>query len=285
VVDAVDAAIGPKCRLAVVDHVSSLTALVLPVAAIAERCRKKGVPLLVDGAHAPGAVALDVPSLGVDYYAANLHKWAFAPRPSGFLWAAPARQAGLHPPVISWGLDEGFLVEFDWMSTRDPSSMLAAPEGIRFLRELGAEAVRGYNHTLALEAARLLASEWGTEYRIPESMTATMCVVPLPPALGSTLEDAIAIRDRLLFEERIEVQIHEKKGRLWTRISAQIYNHTAGRFIGANFRVSDVSTNRQADPAIARPRRRGTIRARRGGALQPTRCAPGGHFAGQIALP
>ena len=227
VLEAVDAAIGPRCRLVVVDHVASLTSLVLPVTAIAERCRRKGVPLLVDGAHAPGAVALDIPALGADYYAANLHKWAFAPRPSGFLWAAPARQAGLHPPVISWGLDEGYLVEFDWMSTRDPSALLAAPEGIRFLRDLGVDAVRDYNHTLALDAARHLASVWDVEYRIPTSMTATMVTIPLPRSLGSTPDDAIAIRDRLLYEEKIEVQIHEQRGRLWARIAAQIYNEMA----------------------------------------------------------
>lgn len=226
VVDAVDAAIGPRCRLVVVDHVTSLTALLLPVAAIAERCRRKGVPILVDGAHAPGAVALDIPSLGVDYYAANLHKWAFAPRPSGFLWVAPGRQEGLHPAVISWGLDKGFLIEFDWMSTRDPSAMLAAPEGIRILRELGPDTVRSYNHGLALEAARILAEAWEVEYRIPESMTSTMVTVPIPEFFGSTKEDATALRDRLLFEDDIEVQLHHQSGRLWARIGAQIYNET-----------------------------------------------------------
>lgn len=227
VVEAVDAAVGPRCRLVVIDHVTSLTALLLPVSAIAERCRKKGVPVLVDGAHAPGAVPLNVPSLGVDYYAANLHKWAFAPRPSGFLWVTPSRQAALHPPVISWGLDEGFLVEFDWMSTRDPSSLLAAPEGIRVLRELGESAIRDYDHTLALASARHLASAWDVEYAVPESMTSTMVSVPLPAALGSTADDATELRDRLLFEDKIEVQIHDLKGRLWTRISAQIYNEMA----------------------------------------------------------
>jgi isopenicillin-N epimerase len=226
-IEAFDRAVGPRCRLAIVDHVSSLTALVFPVREVAERCRRKNVPLLVDGAHAPGAIEVDVPSLGADYYTANLHKWAFAPRPSGFLWAAPERQAALHPPVISWGLDMGFTEEFDWMSTRDPSAMLAAPEGIRMLRDLGWERVRAHNRTLAWEAARLLASAWGTEHLVPEEMVGTMCTVPLPASLGSTREDAAAVRDRLLFEDRIEVQLHEGKGRLWARVSAQIYNEIA----------------------------------------------------------
>ncbi|HET9252253.1 MAG TPA: aminotransferase class V-fold PLP-dependent enzyme [Candidatus Eisenbacteria bacterium] len=227
VLDVVDRAIGPKCRLVVVDHVSSLTALVFPVREIAERCRRKGVPILVDGAHAPGAIDVDVPSLRVDYYTGNLHKWAFAPRPCGLLWASPERQAALHPPVISWGLDEGFLVEFDWMSTRDPSAMLAAPEGIRMMRDLGVEAMRGHNHALARDAARLLASAWGTDHRVPEEMMGTMCVVPLPASFGSTADDATRIRDRLLFEERIEVQLHDLGGRLWARVSAQVYNEIA----------------------------------------------------------
>ena len=227
ILEAVDAAIGPRCRLAVLDHIASLTALVFPVREMAERCQRKGVPVLVDGAHAPGAIEVDIPSLGVDYYTGNLHKWAFAPRPSGVLWAAPERQAALHPAVISWGLDKGFLVEFDWMSTRDPSAMLAAPEGIRMMRDLGLDAVRTHNHALAMDAARLLASAWGTEHRIPEEMVGTMSVVPLPVSLGSTGEDATAIRDRLLFEDRIEVQLHALQGRLWARISAQIYNEIA----------------------------------------------------------
>jgi isopenicillin-N epimerase len=227
VVEAVDAAIGPRCRLVAADHVSSLTGLVFPIQEIADRCRKRGVPLFVDGAHAPGSVPLDVPSIGADYYAGNLHKWAFAPRPSGFLWAAPERQPSLHPPVISWGLDEGFTVEFDWMSTRDPSALLAAPAGIEFLRGLGLDAVLGHNHALAMEAAHVLASEWGTEHRIPECMVGALCAVPLPGSFGSTKEDAIEIRDRLLFEDRIEIQIHELHGRLWARVSAQVYNEIA----------------------------------------------------------
>ncbi|HEU5310377.1 MAG TPA: aminotransferase class V-fold PLP-dependent enzyme, partial [Candidatus Eisenbacteria bacterium] len=174
IVEAVDAAIGPRCRLVAVDHIASLTALVFPVREIAERCRRKGVPILVDGAHAPGAIEVDIPSLGVDYYTGNLHKWAFAPRPCGVLWAAPEHQSALHPAVISWGLDGGYLVEFDWMSTRDPSSMLAAPEGIRMMRDLGLEAMRGYNHALAMDAASLLASAWRTQHLVPEEMVGTM---------------------------------------------------------------------------------------------------------------
>jgi isopenicillin-N epimerase len=223
-VEAIDAGIGPRTRVAVIDHITSLTALVFPVVEIAAQCRARGVPVLVDGAHAPGAVALDVASLGVDWYGGNLHKWAFAPRPSGFLWAAPGRQSNLHAPVVSWGFGEGFPLEFEWASTRDPSALLAAPAGIAFLRDLDERAVRDHNHGLAREGAARLVREWGTHLEAPPEMFGAMVTLPLPDRAGSSESDAERLRDALLFEERIEVQLHAWRGRLHTRISAQVYN-------------------------------------------------------------
>jgi len=223
-VEAVAGGIGPRTRIAVIDHITSLTALVFPVAEIASRCRARGVPVLVDGAHGPGAVALDVASLGVDWYAGNLHKWAFAPRPSGFLWAAPGRQANLHAPIVSWGFGEGFPLEFDWASTRDPSALLASPAGIAFLRELGEDAVRSHNHGLAREGATLLTREWGTRLEAPPEMFAAMITLPLPDRAGASESDAERLRDALLYEDGIEVQLHAWGGRIHARISAQVYN-------------------------------------------------------------
>lgn len=224
IVDAVAAGLTPRTRLAILDHITAESALRLPIEEIAARCRERSVPVLVDGAHVPGALALDLPALGVDWYTANLHKWAWSPRSCGFLWAAPERQAGLHPPVISWGLDQGFAAEFDWVGTRDPTPFLAAPAGIAMLEELGADAVRSYDHRLAWQGAHHLAERWGTDFVTPESMIGTMATVPLPEPLGATREDAFRLRDALLYEDRIEVQLHAFHGRLWVRISAQIYN-------------------------------------------------------------
>jgi isopenicillin-N epimerase len=221
---AFEAALSPRTRLAIVDHVTSESALVLPLAEVAARCRARGVPVLADGAHAPGALPLDLPALGVDWYAANLHKWAWAPRSCGFLWARRERQKGLHPAVISWGLDQGFTHEFDWVGTRDPSPWLAAPAAIAYLRELGEKEVRAYDHALAWEGARWLAARWQTEFPTPETMIGTMATLPLPARLGATREAADRVRDALLSEERIEVQIHAGRERLWVRISGQIYN-------------------------------------------------------------
>ena len=224
VADAIEAAIGPLTRMVVADHIASESALLFPVADIVARCHARGVPILIDGAHAPGAIALDIPAIGADWYVANLHKWAFAPRSSGILWAAPERQKGLHPTVISWGLDQGFTDEFDLLGTRDPSCHLAAPEGIAFQRELGLDALRTYNHGLAWRGAHFLAERWGTRFEVPESMVGTMATIPLPERAGHERDQAARLRDALLYEDRIEVQLHAWRGRLWARISGQVYN-------------------------------------------------------------
>lgn len=224
IVKRVDEAIGTRTRVLIIDHITSGTALIMPVGEIAERCRKRGVAVLVDGAHAPGAIPVDISSLGVDWYTGNLHKWAWAPRSCGVLWASPARQESLRPTVISWGLDQGFTQEFDWPGTRDPTPHLAAPAGIAFMRELGVERVQRYNHELACEAGRELTGVLETHLLAPESMIGTMVTVPLPSRFGSTADDAAKLRDMLLFEHQIEVHVGAWKDQVCIRISAQIYN-------------------------------------------------------------
>ncbi|MER3480610.1 MAG: aminotransferase [Meiothermus sp.] len=223
-VERVEQALTPRTKVAILDHLTSETALILPLAEMAERARAKGVLVLADGAHAPGQIPLDLPGLGVDWYVANLHKWAFAPRGCGILWARPERQPGLHPPVISWGLDGGFTREFDWVGTQDPSAYLAAPEGIRFMRDLGLEALRQHNHALAWGAARMLMDRWNLRLETPQSMIGSMVTLPLPEGLGSSPAEAAGLKDALLFEANIEVPIVALGGRLWARISAQVYN-------------------------------------------------------------
>src|SRR5690606_27938063 len=124
---AIEGALSGATRLLVVDHVASHSAIVLPLAAIAACARARGVAVLVDGAHGPGMLDLDIPALGVDWYVGNCHKWLMAPKGAGLLWAAPERQAGLHPAVISHGYGEGLAKEFGWTGTRDPSAWLAVP--------------------------------------------------------------------------------------------------------------------------------------------------------------
>ena len=225
IADAFERCVGPNTRLAIVDHLAAEAAIVLPVADIAARLKRHGVAVLVDGAHVPGALSLDVPSLGADWYAANLHKWAFAPRSSGFLWASPARQQGLHPAVISWGLDLGFTTEFDLPGTRDPSPFLAAPAALSFIERLGGlPTIHAYTHDLAWRGAHLLAERLGTSFDTPKAMVGPMATVTLPASLGSTRDAANALRDALLFEDNIEVQVQAARDRLHARVSAQVYN-------------------------------------------------------------
>lgn len=223
-VDSIRRTLTPHTRVAVLDHVTSESALIFPLAELAALCRDHRVAVLVDAAHAPGMLRIDLSSLGVDWYTANLHKWACSPRSCGFLWAAPHRQADLHPPVISWGLDQGFTAEFDWVGTRDASACLAAPDGLAFLQDLGIDAVWRHNHGLAWQGAQLLTERWGTTLGFRESDIGFMATVPMPAGAGSNQQDAARVRDKLLFDHHIEVQVHAAHGSVWARISAQVYN-------------------------------------------------------------
>ncbi len=228
-VQAIQQALTPRTKLALLDHIASETALLLPLRDMAAACHAAGVPVLADGAHAPGAIALDIPALGVDWYAANLHKWAFAPRGSGILWAAPERQAGLHPPVISWGYGLQWHQEFDWTGTRDPSGWLSCPAGWLFMDEVlgGVDAMRAYNHALAWHAATALPARWGLAPVVSQDFVGCMAVLPLPPALGGDAAAAQRLKDWLLFEQHIEAPVSARAGRLWLRVSAQVYNDVA----------------------------------------------------------
>ncbi len=227
IVEGIVRAISPRTKLVVVDHVTAQTALVLPVAAIAAECRRRGVSVLVDGAHAPGSRPIDITALGVDFYAANLHKWAHAPRGCGILWAAPEHQPLLHSPIVSWGRDRGFLHEFEHTATWDPTPFLSAPEGLAALADWGFDSCVHYMHGLAWQAGQMLTDRWGTRLETPREMVGSMITVPLPDSAGATDDDATGLRLALLVEDRIEVQLHAWRGRLWTRVSAQIYNDLA----------------------------------------------------------
>ncbi|MFQ5527641.1 MAG: aminotransferase class V-fold PLP-dependent enzyme [Thermoanaerobaculia bacterium] len=220
----VEHSLSPQTRLAVLDHIISETGVLLPVRELAEICHARGVRVLVDGAHAPGQIELNVPGLGVDYYTANLHKWACAPRSCGFLWVAPEHQKSVHPTVISWGLDEGFTHEFDWIGTRDTSPWLAAPAGIRYLEALGFDSVAGYNHDLVWRATELMTERWRGFAAAGPEMSAFMTSVQLPSSLTADSASAETLRTALLEQHRIEVPVFAWHDRLWLRLSAQVYN-------------------------------------------------------------
>lgn len=231
---ALSAAIGPKTRLACFDHITSAGAAVLPIAEMAAICHERGVPVMIDGAHAPGQLALDVPSLGVDWYVGNLHKWAFAAKGTAVIWCAPERQPALHPTAISHALGQGFAAEFDYTGTRDNSAWLAAPAALDYLAGWGAEALRAHNAALAREAGAMLIAEWRSEAAAAAEFCAAMVSVRLPggptgqahglKAHGDDREAVRRLAARLSERHAITAGVMVLDGGLWIRVSAQIYN-------------------------------------------------------------
>ncbi|MCB9865359.1 MAG: aminotransferase class V-fold PLP-dependent enzyme [Phycisphaerales bacterium] len=224
VVEAVAEVLTERTRLVVVDHVTSATALVLPVARIASACRARGVPVFVDGAHGPGMLDVDIAALGVDYYTGNCHKWLFAAKGTGFLWVAPQRQAAVHPLVVSWGYGESFTKAFDWPGTKDFSPWLALTAALQFYQRMGGAALRTRNNALAAEAATMLEEAWGVAPAAPRTMNAAMVTIALPIAgeVSKALGDRV--HDTLADDYGVEVPIIWFAERLWLRISVQAYN-------------------------------------------------------------
>jgi isopenicillin-N epimerase len=217
----VAAAMSPRTKLAVLDHITSPSAVVAPIGAMVALCHARGVRVLVDGAHAPGHIALDVGAIGADWYTGNAHKWLFAPKGCAFLHARREAQAGLHPAVISHGLGHGFVAEFDWTGTMDPTAYLAVGAALDFHAGLGGEALMARNAALAAEASAGLAVLLGTETGHGNLACAAMAVVRVPGA-GST-EAALALRGRLM-DSGCDAPVHALGGALWLRVSAQAYN-------------------------------------------------------------
>ena len=219
-------ALSPRTRLVLVDHIVSPTGIVLPVRRIADAAKAKGARVLIDGAHAPGQLALNMPATGADWYVANCHKWLFAPRACGFLWAAPDSEA-IHPLAISHGYGSGLTAEFDWTGTRDPAAVLSIPAAIAFHARLGGAALMARNAALTAEAGELIAAAFQTPLGAPRAMFASMGTVALPARLGTTDADAGALRLKLSEVHRIETVISALSGGLWLRLAAQAYNDRA----------------------------------------------------------
>jgi isopenicillin-N epimerase len=235
VVEAVLRHVTPRTRLVLVDHVTSQTALVLPVERLVRELDRRGVDTLVDGAHAPGMLPLDLAGLGAAYVAGNCHKWLCAPKGAGFLHVRRDRQGGVRPTVISHGATSGradrsrFLLEFDWTGTVDPTPWLCTGEAIRFMGGLlpgGWRALMTRNRDLAVRARSILAEVIAGPALAPEAMLGAMAAVALPGA-GQEPEEPLLLdplQRRLGEGWRIEVPVIRWQGRRLLRISAQLYN-------------------------------------------------------------
>jgi isopenicillin-N epimerase len=226
-IEAIARAITPRTKIAILDHITSATALVMPVKEMIAVCQDRGVSVLVDGAHAPGQIALDIPALRADWYVGNLHKWYFAPRGCGFLWAAPGREKPLMPNVVSWDISEPFPSNFAWTGTRDPSNWLSVPAAFDFMDRFGERTVREHNHTLIRDATAVLADMWRFHVTTPDMMTAAMTLVPVPGGLPYPATDEGRKRLELDLKNEHNIVINPAfadGGRIWLRITAQMYN-------------------------------------------------------------
>jgi isopenicillin-N epimerase len=237
VVAAVMAKVSARTRLALIDHVTSATALVLPIERLIAELGARGVDVIVDGAHAPGMVALDVRALGAAYYAGNCHKWLCAPKGAAFLWVRRDRQEHVHPLTISHGASvtrsgrSRFRLEFDWTGTDDPTPWLTVPKAIDYLGSLvpdGWPALRARNRDLALQARRLLCDVAGTAPPCPDEMVGSIASVRLPDGLTTDIgwRRPDPLQAGLYERWGIEVPVMSWPAaphRL-IRISAQLYN-------------------------------------------------------------
>ena len=243
-VAAIFAAVSNRTRLVVVSHITSPTAVILPVRQICDEARRRGIPVAIDGPHAIAQVPLAIDSLGCDFYAASCHKWLSAPFGSGFLFVAPQHQSLVRPPVLSWGRIpptriESWSDEFVWAGTRDNSAYLAIPAAIEFLEGIGLESFRSRTHWLAQYARSKLMELTGLPPIVPDEAAwyGSMAHVPLPKVVGtlrvppaSQSDDGCPVSNPLQHtiwrELGIEVPIVEFRGTRYIRVSCHLYNNS-----------------------------------------------------------
>jgi isopenicillin-N epimerase len=219
IVDTVWSAVGPRTRVLYLSHHTSATAMTLPVDDLCRRAREAGIRTVIDGAHVPGHIPLDLRALDADFYAGNCHKWLCAPKGAGFLYVRRELQEGIHPLVVSWGYegdDPTFLSRHEQQGTRDPSAYLTVPAAIAWQLEHDWDSVRNRCH----ELARRARTELGLEPLTPDSpdFFGQMVTLRLPPHAPEDLQE------RLYDDLRIEIPVSEHGGDRFIRASFQGYN-------------------------------------------------------------
>jgi isopenicillin-N epimerase len=228
--DAIWAGVTPRTRVLFLSHLTSPTALILPVADLCRRARAAGILSIVDGAHTLGQVPLDVGAIGADFYTSNAHKWLCAPKGSAFLHARPEVQKLVAPLVISWGdglpgaTGRPFLDDQQWTGTRDVAAFLAVPAAIRFWAEHDGERARAQCRELARHARAELLAQLRTEPLSSDSAEwfAQLFAVPLPPGC-----DGRQLQAELYARHRVEVPVTRWRDRPLLRVSIQVYNSAA----------------------------------------------------------
>ncbi|PSS00345.1 L-cysteine desulfhydrase [Actinidia chinensis var. chinensis] len=228
---------GHKVRLALIDHITSMPRVVIPIKELVEICRNEDVDqIFVDAAHAMGCTKVDMQEIGADYYTSNLHKCFFCPPSVSFLYCRKSETLpDLHHPMVSHGYGNGLPIESSWIGTRDYSAQLVVPEVVEFVSrfEGGIEGIRKRNHEKVVEMGQMLVKAWGTNLGSPPEMCSSMAMVGLPACLGISSDwDGLKLRTHLRECFGIEVHIYYREpedGEVnpvtgYARISHQVYN-------------------------------------------------------------
>jgi isopenicillin-N epimerase len=228
ITEAVVACMGPRTRLLVIDQITSPTALIFPVEEIIKQARRRGIMVLVDGAHAPGQIPLQVEALGADFWTGNLHKWVCAPKGTALLWVHRRHHDWVHPPVTSHGYAEGFHARFDWTGTNDPSAWLASSTAIELHETLGGHELRAAHHALVRRGREVVAAAIGATLPHPDDdrLYGSMATIPL----SKPGERAEPIWDALGLEHGIEVPVFAWRDVAWLRISGFAAYNTASDY-------------------------------------------------------
>lgn len=239
VIEAILSRVTARTRLAMLDHVTSPTGMILPIERLVRELADRGIETLVDGAHAPGMLPLQLGELGAAYYTGNCHKWICAPKGAGFLHVRRDLQKSIRPLVISHGANSRrsdrsrFLIEFGWTGTGDPTAALSVPEAIRFMGSLlpgGWPAIMHRNRALALAARAMLCDALNIPTPCPEEMMGALAAVPIPDAADDTPPVSPLyldpLQDRMLAKHGIEVPVAPWPAppKRVLRVSAQLYN-------------------------------------------------------------
>lgn len=227
VVDVLLAGVTDNTKLLVVSHITSPTALIMPVQEICEAFKQRGIAVCIDGPHAPAQVPLHIDHLDCDFYTASCHKWLCAPLGSGFLFVHPKWQGHIEPVVKSWGrllpaMPQRWDEEFTWQGTRDPSPYLTIPTAIEYLDKIGMDNFRGRTRWLASYAEEEISTAFETTpiASRKDGWYGSMAHVPLPPGDWSKLQHG------LWLQLGIEVPIIEFESKWYVRVSCHLYNST-----------------------------------------------------------
>jgi isopenicillin-N epimerase len=227
VVEVVKKGITDKTKFAIIDHITSPTALVYPIERIIPLFKERGIPVMIDGAHALGQLPIDMEKYGADFYTGNCHKWLYAPKGSAFLYVDPKWQKEIHPTNISHNYLTSYKSEFDWVGTHDPTAWLSVSAALAFIREIGVDNMRSYGHNLALDARKMLSKSWGSNIVAPEDMIGMLATIELPGNPKHDDKHVVNLHDRLRDEFHVEIPVIEMNEHTYVRISCQVYNSMA----------------------------------------------------------